>query len=104
MPREVGVVEQLEQRRAHLAEVVRRDAGGHADAMPVAPLTSRFAGARQHDGSVFVRRSSAGTQRYPVDLLEHLVGDARQAALGIPHGRGRVPSSEPKLPDPSTSA
>ncbi len=97
--REVSVVEQLEQRRAHLAEVMRRDAGGHADGDAGGAVDEQVRQARgQHDG-LGLRPVVARPERdgIPVDLLEHLVGDARQTALGVAHGRGRVAVERPEV-------
>ncbi len=89
---EIGVVEQFEQRRAHLAEMMRRDAGGHADGDARGPVDQQVRQPRgQHDG-LRLRAIVTGPEGdgVLVDLLQHLVGDARQAALGVPHGRGGV--------------
>ena len=89
---EVLVVEQLDERRADLAEVVRRDVGRHADGDAGRAVDEQVRDARrQHDrlglGAVVV-----GPERHGVllDLGEHLVADAREPALGVAHRRGAV--------------
>ena len=61
-------------------------------AMPVAPLTSRFGMPRRQDDrlglrAVVVRPEGDGRL---LDLAEHFVADAREAALGVTHGGGAV--------------
>ena len=89
-----------------LAQVVRRDLGGHADRdAGRAPLTSRL-GKRLG--------STTGSQRLAVvvglevdgllvDVAHHLHGQRRHPALGVAQGGGAVVAREPKLPWPSTS-
>ena len=89
---QVLVVEQLEQRRAHFAEIVRRDVGRHADRDAGRAVDEQVGNARrQHHrlglGAVVVR-----TERHRglIDLRQHLVTDAGQPALGVAHRRGAV--------------
>ena len=58
-------------------------------AMPVAPLTSRFGSARRQDDRLGARAVVVGAERHRLllDLLQDLVGDARQAAFGVAHRR-----------------
>ena len=90
--RQIRIVEQLDQRGADLAEVVRRDVGGHADGDAGAAVDQQVRHARrQHDrlglGAVVARAEGDGLL---LDLLQHFVGDPREAALGVAHRRGAV--------------
>ena len=89
---EVVVVEQLDQRRADLAEVVRRDVGGHADGDAGRAVDQQVRDPRRQDdrlclGAVVVR---AEVHRRLLDLAEHLVADAGEPALGVAHRRRAV--------------
>ena len=89
---ELVVLEQLDERRADLAEVVRRNVGRHADGDAGRAVDQQVRQARrQHDGlglrAVVVR---AVMHRVLLDLGEQLVADAREAALGVAHRRGRI--------------
>ena len=90
--REIGIVEQLDQRRDDLVEVVRRDVGGHADGNAGAAVDQQVRHARrQHDrfglGAVVARPEGDG---FLLDLLQHFVGEPREAAFGVAHRRGAV--------------
>ena len=90
--RQLVVVEQLDQRRAHLAEVVRRDVGGHADGDAGGAVDQQVRDARrQHDGlglgAVEVR---AHRHRVLIELDQQLIGEPRQPALGVAVGGGEI--------------
>ena len=90
--RQFGVVDQPQQRRAHLAEMMRRDVGGHADGDAHRAVDQQRRDARrQHDGlgarAVVVR---AERHRVLIEFREQFVADARQPAFGVAHGRGAV--------------
>ncbi len=75
-----------------LAQVVRRDLGGHADRDALGPVDEQVGEpARQHHGlgraAVVVLAEVDGVL---VDVPQHLHRQRGQAALGVPHGRGRV--------------
>ena len=61
-------------------------------AMPVAPLTSRFGNPRRQDDRLGAGAVVVGTERHRLllDLLQDLVGHAREAAFGVAHRRGGV--------------
>ena len=89
---DVLVVEQLDERRADLAEVVRRDVGRHADRDAGRAVDQQVRNPRrQHDRlglrAVVVRPEG---HRRLLDLGEHLVADAREPALGVAHRGGAV--------------
>ena len=75
-----------------LAQVVRRDLGGHADRDPLGPVDQQVGEpARQHHGlgraAVVVLPEVDGVL---VDVPQHLHRQRGEAALGVAHGRGRV--------------
>ena len=75
-----------------LAQVVRRDVGGHPDRDALRAVDEQVREPRgQHDGlgrpAVVVRPEVDGLL---VDVPQHLHRQRGQAALGVPHGGGRV--------------
>jgi hypothetical protein len=90
--REVRVVGELDQSRADLREIVRRDVGRHADGDTGAAIDQKVGHARrQHHGfglgAVVIRPEGDG---FLLDLLQHFVGEPGQPALGVAHRRGAV--------------
>ena len=88
----VGVGHKVDEAVAEFAQVVRRDVGGHAhgDALgAIEEQVGQLGGedARLHRGVVVVRDEVDGVF---VDVGEHLVGDFRQAGLGVTVGRRAV--------------
>ena len=82
-----------------LAEVVRRDLGGHADRDALGPVDEQVREpGGQHHGlggpAVVVRPEIDGVL---VDVPQHLHGQGRQAAFGVPHRRGRVVARRPEV-------
>ena len=90
--RQIGIVEQLDQRRADLVEVVRRDVGGHADGDAGAAVDEQVRHARRQHDRLALRAVVARPERdgFLLDLLQHFVGEAREAAFGVAHRRGAV--------------
>ena len=75
-----------------LAQVVRRDLGGHADRDALGAVDQQVGEpGRQHDrlgrAAVVVR---AEIDSVLVDVPQHLHRQRGEPALGVPHGRGRV--------------
>ena len=71
---------------------MRRHVGGHANGDPGRPVDEEIRyPSRKHDrlrlGAVVVR---AERDRALIDLTQHLVGDPRETAFRIAHGRGTV--------------
>ena len=78
--------------RGDLAQVVRRDLGRHADRDPVGPVDEQVrepAGQHHRLGRAAVV-VVAEVDGVLVDVPQHLHGQRGQAALGVPHGGGRV--------------
>jgi hypothetical protein len=71
---------------------VRRDVGGHADRDAGAAVDQEVRVARRQDDGLLVLAVVVGDEvhRVHVDVAQHLHGEARQARLRVPHGRGRV--------------
>ena len=85
----VVVVDQVAQRVAHLAQVVRRDVGRHADGDAAGAVDEQVGqGGGQHErlleGAVEV---VAPVDRVLLDVGQHLHGDLGQPRLGVAHGR-----------------
>ena len=97
--RQIRIVEQLDEGRAHLVEVVRRDVRGHAhgDARRAVHQQVRDAGGQHH--RLLLRAVVAGPEMdgLLLDLEEHFVRQPRQPAFGVAHGRGRVAVERPEV-------
>ena len=89
---QVGVVEQLDERRAHLAEVVRRDVGRHADGDAGGAVDEQVGNPRRQHHRLGARAVVVRPERHRrlVDLAQHLVAEARETALGVAHRRGGI--------------
>ncbi len=86
----LGVLEHMHHGVDDLAQVVRRDVGGHAHRDPLGAVYEQVGKARrEHDGllggAVVVGDE---VNRLLVDAGQHLHGQGRQAALGVAHGGG----------------
>ena len=91
--RRLRVVDEVDRGVDHLAEVVGRDVGGHADRDPLAAVDEEVGEpGRQDEGLVlFVGVVTAHVDRALVDAVEHLHRQLRQAALGVARGgRGKI--------------
>jgi hypothetical protein len=82
--------------------MMRRNVGRHADGDPGGPVDEQIRDASgQHDRlglrAVVVRPE---VHRSLVDLFEHLVGETREAALGVSHGRRAVAVERPEIAGP----
>src|SRR6185295_15271253 len=89
---QVRVLEELDQRRADLAEVVGRDVRRHADGDAGRAVDQKVRDPRwQHDGlgprAVVIRPEGNGGL---IDFRQQLVADPREAALGVAHRGGAV--------------
>ena len=89
---ELAVVDERHRRLAHLAEVVGRDVGGHADGDPGAAVDEQLRDlGRQHDrllGRAVV--VGAEVDRPLLDLGEQLHRQRREARLGVAVGGRRI--------------
>ncbi len=87
-----GVVDQGEAGVHDLAQVMRRDVGGHADGDAACAVDQQVGDARgEHDGLVLGAVVVVlEVDRVLVDVGQQRLGAAGHAALGIAHGRGRI--------------
>ena len=90
--RERGVLDQRDGGFDDLFQVVRRNAGRHADGDALAAVDQQIGDARgQNLGFVFaVVVVGAEFDRVLVDILQQHGGDLGQTGLGVPHGRRRI--------------
>ena len=89
-----------------LAQVVRRDLGRHADRDALGPVDEQVGEPAGQDhrlgrAAVVVLAEVNGVL---VDVPQHLHGQRGQAALGVPHGRGRVVAGRAEVALASRSA
>ena len=87
----VGVVDQVQRGVDDLAQVVRRDVGGHADRDAAAAVDQQVREARRHDERLAVAAvvGVAEVDGVLVDLAEQLHRELRQPRFGVT-GRGRA--------------
>ena len=88
----VGRLDQMQQRIAQLAGIVRRDRGRHADGDAGRTVGQQVGkAARQHD-RLFRRAVVVGAEidGVLVDALQQRLGDLGQPRLGVAHGRGVI--------------
>ena len=86
------VLDQPDDAVHHLAQVVRRDVGRHADGDAGRAVDQQVRDGRRQDGRllgglVVVRDE---IDRLLLEVGHHLLGQRLEAGLGVPHGRGRV--------------
>ena len=86
------LVDQVQQGRAQLAGIVRRDAGCHADGDAGRTIRQQVREARgQNDRlAVFAVIGGAEIDSILVDAVEHRLGYRREPALGVAHRRGVI--------------
>ena len=90
--RDVGLVHQSEKPVDHLAEIVRRDVGRHADRDAACAIDKQIGKARRQNDRlelllVIVRLEVDGIL---VEVVEHRHRDGREARLGVALRRGRI--------------
>ena len=90
--REVGVLDQRQRRVDHLAEVVRRDVGGHADGDAAGAVDQHVGEARRQDRRLHVLAVVVRLEvdRLLVDVGEEVGGRLGDAHLGVAHRRRLV--------------
>ena len=88
----VGLVDQLHDRVHDLAEVVRRDVRRHADRDAARAVDEQVREARRQDERLALRLVVVRPEvdRVGVELAQHLLGELREARLGVAHGGSRV--------------
>ena len=76
----------------HLAEVVRRDVGGHADGDAGGPVDQQVREPRRQDGGFLVLAVVVVLEvdGFLVDVADHLHGQRRHLGFGVPGGGGAV--------------
>ena len=86
--RGVRVVQVPHHAGRDLAQVVRRDVGGHADRDAAGPVDQQVREPRRQDGRLLLTAVVVGCEvdRVLVDLAHHLHRQRRQPALGVAHG------------------
>ena len=91
MPR-AGIVDQRDAAVDHLAEIVRRDIGRHADRDAAGAVHQQVRKARRQHHRLFLVAVVVRLEidRVLVDVLEQLHGRPRQTTLGVAHGRRRI--------------
>ena len=88
----VGMVQQVDEAVADLAEVVGRDVGGHADGDARAPVDQEVGEFRRQElghGQAFVVVRDE-VDRVLLDVGHHLAGQPGHPDFGVAHGRRRV--------------
>ena len=85
-----GIVNDADEAVANLAQIVRRNFGGHADGDPVRAVDEQIGKfARQHERfAIFAVVIVHEIDGVAFQILEHLGSHGGQAGLGIAHGRG----------------
>jgi hypothetical protein len=86
------VVEELDERRADLSKIVRRDVGGHADGDPRRAVHEEIRNSRRKDHRLGLRAVVVRPKMHGrlLDFAEHLVGDPGETAFGVAHRRRAV--------------
>jgi hypothetical protein len=89
---QVRVVEQFDERRADLRQVVRRNVGRHSNGDPRRAVDEQVRNTRrQHDRfglrAVVIRPE---VHRALLDFRQHFIGDSCQPAFRVAHGGGAV--------------
>jgi len=89
--RNVRLFDHLHQRPAYLADVVRRNRGRHTDRNSIGPVDQQVGELRRQHGRLGAAAVIRGNvvDRVLLQIVEQRGGNARQAGLGVPHGRRR---------------
>jgi hypothetical protein len=94
-----GVVDQVQQGVADLAQVVRRDRGGHAHGDAVGPVHQQVGKLRGQHRGLGPPLVVGGDELHRVQpqVFQHQRGDGRHAGFGIPHRGRRQPGDRAKI-------
>ena len=97
--RDLGLVDHSDQSVAHLAKIVGRDGGGHANRDPAGTIDQEIGKPRGQDGWFRVPLVVGWHEVDGVllEIVQHLGRDTRQARFGVPHGRRRQASDRTKV-------
>jgi hypothetical protein len=96
------ILDQVQQRRAQLADIVRRDAGRHPDRDARGAVGKQVGKAARQDDRLAVLAviGRAEIDGILVDPVEHRLRHGRQPALSVAHGRGVVAVEIAEIPLP----
>ena len=85
-------VDDVDDRISNFAEIMRRNVGGHPDGDAAGAVDQEIGQhGRQHLGFFqAVVKVRVPVHRIHFDVLEHRIGNPRQAGFGIPHGRRTI--------------
>ena len=88
----LGILDEFDGGVHDFGEVVRRNVGGHADRDTAGAVDDEVGNARGQNGGLERGLVVVGDEvdGLHVDVGEQFAGDARHAALGVTHGRGRI--------------
>ena len=94
------IVDQLQQRRAQFAGIVRRDAGRHADGDAGGAVGEQVRKPRRQNDRLVVLAviGRAEIDGALVDAVEHRLRHRRQPALGVAHRRGVIAVDIAEIP------
>ncbi len=97
--RQVGVLDQLEQRGTDFAQIMRRYIRRHADRDPVGTVDQQVRNLRRQEFGLLLRAIEIVDEidRVLVDIREHPLGQPRQPAFGVAVGRRRVAVDRAKI-------
>ena len=89
---ERGIVDQRDAGVDHLAEIVRRDVGRHADRDAAGAVDQQIGEARRQHHRLALAAVVVGLEvdRVLVDVVEQRIGDLVEPHLGVAHGRRRI--------------
>ena len=98
---ELRVVQKLQQRRAHLVGVVRRNVRGHADGDAGGAVDQQVGQPRRQHHRLLPRAVVVGPERHgpPVELGQQLGASWVEPAFRVAHGRGAVAVQRAEVAD-----
>jgi hypothetical protein len=98
--RQVGLLDQGDERVADLPQVVGRELGRHADGDAVGTVDQEIRDLGRQDHRLLGRPVEVRDEvdRLLVDVRQKLLRELHQTGLGVTVGRGRVPVDRPEVP------
>lgn len=96
----VWIVDQQDRRIADLAEIVRRDAGRHADRDAVRAVDQQVRKLRRQNDRLHVALIVGRNEinRVAIEIVQHVGGWSSQTCFGVTHGGGRHPGQRAEVP------